>query len=229
MATIAQDVGAIARSIFQSVDTVSTGRQSYLRLLVAAIQKELGAPERKNRPAKPAKLAIEEIDKQLLAAQAVHSHNYETVLEVASEFVPAGTKDRKTELHRRGTFARTALSAVRRYVRAGNDITAIPAARVTKPMLETPDRGKSVPTPTKGRVERQSKALMASVIGLADADKPAAVEEIRLLMGQLADQLARMGITATRNAAEAASSQKFLRVGKTLFAPTDTQVIRAAA
>ena len=224
----------IARDVFQGLAASESGRASYLQLLVAEVQDALGAPRRKNRaPASTVrKLEPSETDAQLKALGEVHAKFYETVLHVAGDYVPAGTRDRPTALHKRANFARTALSAVRRWVRAGNDITTLAAAKVSKRELAVLAPAGAVRQETaqtlKSRAATQSKSLVATLMGLADTDKEAAVEEMQLVLGQLTSQLISMGVAATKDAALALSDHRPLRIGKTLFLPTTSQVLKAA-
>lgn len=213
-----QDVTSIAQAIFRATDDATAGRTTYLRTLLAATQAELGKKG-------------QEPPVQLAALKTVHERFYALVLDAAEPFVPKGTKDRAVALHARANFARTSLSALRGHVRAGGDLATLTPAKVTKASLKVragPARPLTVRR-WKIRAEAQSKALVATILGLADADKGAAVEEIQLVLGQLTSQLMAMGLVATKDALQSVGEHRPLRIGKTLFVPTDTQVIRQQA
>lgn len=214
-----QQVAEIAQSIFSAQSSIDTGRVSYLRTLIAATQDELN-----NKRGEPQAT-------QLKALSAVHERFYEIILKAAQSFVPKTQKDRAIALHARANFARTALSAVRAHIRAGEDIATLNAAKATKATLSRPpERIKPLSVKRwKLRAEAQSKALVSTLIGLADADKAAAVEEMQLVLGQLTSQLMAMGVLATKDAAQSIGEHRPLRIGKTLFVPTDTQVLRQRA
>lgn len=210
-----KQVSDIAESIFSAQAGIETGRVSYLRTLIAATQDELN-----HKKAEPPAL-------QFKALQTVHARFYDIILKAAQAFVPKTQKDRSTALHARANFARTALGAVRNHIRAGQDVVALNTSKVTKASLAKPAaRVKAISVKRwKTRAETQSKALVATLMGLADTDKAAAVEEMQLVLGQLTTQLVSLGVLATKDAAQAITEHRPLKVGKTLFMPTQTQVI----
>lgn len=174
-----KNVETISRAIMSADSKADEGRTNYLRSLVAAVQGQLE---------KGAEKAA-----QLAALREVNESYYEAVMGVAETFVPKHTKDRATLVHAKANFARTAASALRRYISGGNDAMALKAETVTKGLLRaragpTTPRQRSVRV-LRGQVERRSKALMSAILGLADSDKDAATEELQLLIGQLTEQL----------------------------------------
>lgn len=213
-----QDVTAIAQAIFRAADDATLGRTTYLRTLLSATQAELG----KRGQEQPVQLA---------ALKTVHERFYVLVMDAAEPFVPKGTKDRAVALHARANFARTSLSALRGHVRAGGDLATLSAAKVTKASLRV-RAGPARPLTArrwKIRAEAQSKALVATIMGLADADKAAAIDEIQLVLGQLTSQLVSLGVVSTKDAIESVGERRPLRIGKTLFVPTATQVLQQRA
>jgi hypothetical protein len=220
------DISKLAKAILDGEAQADTGRTSYLRTLVAVTQKELGA-EPRQRMSKADKLKAEGISEQLAALTTVHDRFYALVLEAAGKATPANAKDRATEVNRKTNFARTALYAVRSWIRAGHDVTALAAAKVTKAALAVKA---ATPKPQsvkriKARVERESKALVSSLMALADSDKGAAVAELNLLMNQVTAQLLALAGPPVADAAQAAREHKPLRIKKTVFMPTETQVL----
>ena len=212
-----QEVTAVAVEIFKATDLANSGRQTYLRILATAAQDALGHKKG------------QEFKAQMTALKSTHERFYALCMAAASDVVPKGTKERALELHKRCNFARTALSSLRNHVRAGGDICALQPSKLTKGALRRRD-GPTRPLNAgrlKSRAERESKRLVATLMGLADADKAAAVSEIQLVLGQLSTQLVQLGVVATKDAATAAADMKLLRIGKTLFMPTDTAVLRA--
>lgn len=225
----ASDIRALASTIVGATAEVITGRTTYLRALVATTQAELHATPRKNATAKPKHLKGSEIAAQLAALVAVHDRFYAAVLEACEEGLSG--KDKALELNRRSNFARTALYAVRSYIRAGHDITYVVAARTTKVTLAVsrPPRRASARS-LKSRMEARSKALMVTALELSDVDKVTAVAEIELLLGQLAAQLASLGVQSTRDAATSAKTGAPLAIRGRVFVPvSETQVIRQRA
>lgn len=228
-----EDVASVVESVLTANAEADAGRLSYLKILIATTQNELGGKPRiraSSGPGKAAKLKGEDIAIQLKALAAVNDRFYPVVTRVVVASIAPGTKDKGLEANRRTNFARTALSAVRLFIAAGNDITAVGLKTVTKASLAVrrppkPPSGQRL----KARAEAQSKTLVATLMELADADKSAAVEELQLLMGQVATQLVALGVAATKDAAQAMSEHRPYRIGKMLFAPTDTQLVRQQA
>lgn len=221
------DITAIATTVLSAAAADETGRSNYLKTLIATTQKALGG-EPRQRTGKATKLDDAATLEQLKALQEVHERFYAIVLKAAGDVVPSGTKDRGTQINRKSNFARTALSAVRGWVRAGNDITALAAKGATKASLAVEPATPRVPSPgaLKTRAEGESKRLVATLMALADADRKAAVEEMQLLFGQLADQMAALGIKPTRDMDQAMRENVPFRAKSTIFIPTATQVIR---
>lgn len=214
-----KDIAEITTAILTAAKDGETGRVTYLRTVIAATQEELGGKKG------------QEPKLQLAALSAVHERFYAVALEAAQPFVPKTQKDRGEALHGRLNFARTAVSALRGHVRAGGDLVTLSAAKATKRGLLKAAAPKRPLTPKRwhARAEAQSKALISTLMGLADADKGLAVEEIQLVMGQLSAQLVSMGLVATKDAMQSVGEHRPLRIGKTLFMPTQTQVIRQMA
>lgn len=224
-----EDVASVVESVLTANAEADAGRLSYLKILIATTQNELGGKPRVHA-GKAAKLKVEGIAVQLKALAAVNDRFYPVVTRVVLASIVPGTKDKGLEANRRTNFARTALSAVRLFIAAGNDITAVGLKTVTKASLAV-RRTPKPPSGTKikARAEAQSKTLVATLMELADADKAAAIEELQLLMGQVATQLVSLGVAATKDAAQAMSEHRPYRIGKMLFAPTDTQLVRQQA
>jgi hypothetical protein len=178
-----KDVDALTRSLLSAEQALSGGRTTYMRALIATTQKDLGVALRVRTPRKIPRLTPEETLVQMDALTATHERFYAVVLKVCAE---DGAKSR--ELNRRSNFARTALYAVRTWTRAGNDLTALAAGRVTKASLRVTGR-KSAKPPSparlRSRVERDCKRVMASILALAETDRDKARVEVRALLAQL--------------------------------------------
>jgi len=219
------DVEHVAQTIIQAAQAHEAGRGNYLRMLIATTQQALGVEPRKRQSGKQPKLDEDGIAKQLNALSDVHERFYAVVTKVVSAAVPTG-KDRALEINRKTNFARTAMSVVRRWIKAGNDLTALVPKAVTKAQLAVAATPRAISAQALAtKAERESKSLMATILGLVDADKGKAVEELQLLLGQITTQLVTLGVAATKDAAASYAEQRPLRIGKMLFAPTATQVI----
>jgi len=141
-----------------------------------------------------------------------------------------GGPDKAKRLNAMTNWARTALRDVRGYVRAGNDIRALAATKLTRNQL----RVKATPRPLgpaalRRRLVDRGKEMVAAALELIDIDPGAARAELELIMAQIATQVLNLSGRATKNAQEAASQHKPLRVRSTLFVPTETQVVRQTA
>lgn len=230
MTTIETTIRELTTGYIESITTIETTRVTYLKVLVEETQRELGAPIRKNN-ARPHKIAPEETARQLGALSTVHERFSVIVNEVVEKSladVPA--KERVAERNRRSNFARTAVYAVRLYVRAGKDLTALAPAKVSKSTLAVPVAPKTrSPRRLRTRVERASKAFVTALLELSESDKTAAIAELDTLIGIMANQLAALGVPMASDAKHAAAEHRPFQQGSTLFVPTQTTIIRQRA
>lgn len=223
----AAKIKTLTTDLLNATAAIDTGRVGYLRYLAGTTIAELGASIRINSTGRAPKVTPETLAKQLTALEAVHERFYAAVTEAASVDLPGPTL-RAKELNRRTNFARTAAGALRRWVKAGNDITSLVVAKVTKRSLAV-ERAVRPQTAArlKARTETTSKALVALVLDLSAVDKRAALEEIELLMGQLASQRIELGGAPTRSQQKAVDAGlPFRAKGHTFYPVTQTQVLR---
>jgi hypothetical protein len=218
-------IRAIAVKVFTAEGDADTGKIEYLRALAGDIQAELGGAPRQ-RSGKAARLSEEERAAHLEAVSKVNERFYGAVTEEARTRAGGGA-DKAKRLNAMTNWARTALRDVRGYVRAGNDIRALAASKLTRVQL----RVKTTPRPLgaaalRRRLVDRGKEAVAAALELIDTDPVAARAELELLMAQLATQLLNLSGRPTKDAQEAASQHIPLRVKSTLFVPTDTQVVR---
>lgn len=188
-----QDILDLATTVLAASQQSDTGRRNYLKTLVATAQKELGvAPRLRSTPGAD-KLDAEATKQQIAALNAVHERFYAIVTQVAQESVPVGTKDRGIEVNRRTNFARTALSAIRRWVRAGNDLTALAARSVTKAALaiDAPRRRRPTPAALSRRVRRDGKHLVSTFRLWVSQDQEQASAGLRALVDRLTSLMPR--------------------------------------
>lgn len=219
------DIISLAGGMLAGQTATDTIPRQYLRATVAVTIAALDAPQRQ-RSGKVVKIDEEEQARQLAALEKIIARFYPLVLKKYNDETPPGPK-RAEEINSKTNWARGAHRDVRNWIRAGHDLRTIAAARVIKATLAvTPKVRPASPLRLKRRVEGVSKDLVAGVMELATVDKAAAIAEIELLMGQLAGQLAELGVKATKDASEAVEKHQLLRVGKSVFFPTNTQVIQ---
>lgn len=181
IATVA-DVEKIAAAIIDGDIQVATSRGTYLKVLVASTQDELKSPPRQ-RSGKAPKLDAPGIAEHLVAFQSVADKFYAACMRVAQNTVPAPDT---AMIRSRTTFARSAASTVRGYIRAGNDIRALAAARTTKASLATPrKRRKASVAAMQKRAEKLAGELTAVCKSLEAADHGAAVQTMTPVIQQL--------------------------------------------
>lgn len=150
--------------------TVTIGmssRGTYLRILAAFVQASVTGKRG-----------------QMGALQKAHAEFYPSVL----RGVGGNTLDAK-ERERRGTFARTSLSTLRGFVRAGGDVRALDLATLTKSAL----RKVAAPAEAKDRAERSlsrsNGALLRAARRLARRDPARARELIQRAIEALREVL----------------------------------------
>lgn len=137
---------AQVEALAATVASGSSANGTYLRVLVAHAQRDIAA--------------LRKVTKQAVLAvvAGVHERLYLSVLKgVGDESVPM------PERQRRATFARTATSALRKFVLRGGDARKLELDTVTKAGLR--DYGRRVPTGT--RVQRSLQRSAAAVIRAA--------------------------------------------------------------
>lgn len=128
------DIAKLAGDIIDNTQRVESGRGTYLKALVATTRAALGA-EPRQRNGRAERLDAEAIAEHLKALDAVHLSFYAAVLQVAQNTVPDPDK---ALIRSRTRFAVSAASTLRGFIRAGNDVRALAAHKVTKAALATP-------------------------------------------------------------------------------------------
>jgi hypothetical protein len=184
------DIASIAKAYSSAISAGQGARGAYLRALIATTQHELGAKPRL-RTSHGDPLNKESIAAQLKALETVHARFYEVVLDNVE-----GTAD---ERNSRSNFARSAVSTVRAYVRAGNDLTLLAAARASKSALAAaspaPKRSKVVSVPVlRNRADKAVQALATLGDTLAKVDKAQAVEVLEQALSKITARLMAYGV-----------------------------------
>lgn len=215
------DIEDITRRRLSASIQASQSQDTYLKALTATTIVELGEKPRTRNTAKADALSPDEIRAHLVALENVHQRFYAIVLKAILEGPEELGRKRKTMAHRKATFARTSKTLLRAWIKAGHDIRALAAARVTKPMLirEIPDAPKPVAATMRRRALGLGDRLISLVGSAPKADKPAAVEALESVMQLLAYQMTEMGATiATRPEAAIRDGRPFKR-GSTVYWP----------
>jgi hypothetical protein len=188
------DVERIAAEIIDGMEQTANGRGTYLRMVVGTVQHDLGATPRL-RASSASRLPPEEIPAQLKALNAVHKRFYEAVYKVAQNSLP--TPD-KVEVKRRCTFARTAASTLRGWIRTGNDVCSLAAGRVTKYQLAVEHAKRPLTARALGnRAVALMKNLRVVARKLVSSDAAKAREFLTDAMDLLTGEMKKVGIAPT--------------------------------
>lgn len=215
-------IRSLTKSILAGENAAEGGKEQYLRSLVARTQKELGASERE-RTGKVARLGPDGIKEQMSALQVAHEAYYAGVLEECEAEVPKGTPERAKAVNGKSNWARTALYAVRNWIRSGRDITALAAGRVTKTNIKVEVKSTRIPSPQRltRRVEKGLTELIDEATQLAAVDKAAAVTQLEAAMAKIITTLTAIGGTAaTRDPVKAVAEHIPFRTKAGVFYPT---------
>lgn len=221
------DIKALAQQHQAAENTQTETRSTYLRCLVGTTQNELKASLQKGLPA------------QLRALKEVHGRFYAVVLEAVStgdvakgkNLHPEEQSRRALERNRRSNFARTAHAVLRAWLKTeGHDLLTLNASKVSRYQLmnetERPAINRRInPDAIRTRVEKLVSTVLEQARKLAEADPAAAREALDLVMQQIGKELIG-GAAVTNDAAIAIAEHRPLRVGKGMFWPTESQVIR---
>jgi hypothetical protein len=159
-----RQVETLTHSVVEGIRADST----YLRILVAHVKGRLGAPKRgRPSPQEPV------LDK-------VHSELYPFVLR------GVGPEDmEQTERFRLATFARTAASTVRFFIRYGGDVRTLDVATVTKGGLRKAVQGDSEDAGSSSPFSRARESILKQVKALASEAPEEAANEIAALIQEL--------------------------------------------
>lgn len=177
---------ANAAQVEQLAHNVAEGQMAdstYLRVTLAHMQSKLGRPRRGKQAAQEPVL------------DSIHEALYPSVLKGVG---PEGMD--QTERFRKATFARSAASTIRYFIRGGGDVRGIDVATATKSGLrkavqpETPaEEGE---TRNQKSFRKAGDAVLRSAQRLARGDPEDARERVDALMDQLQALLDELGAPA---------------------------------
>lgn len=200
------DVEALARQLIAGSQVPAT----YLRALIATTQSELGV-EPRQRSGKIGKIDADTIQLHLTTLESVHDRFYTIVLRVAQETY-RGARERNAATN----FARTALSTLRSWIKAGHDVRDLAAARASKGSLR-----RAVPRSRAGparrpkalmrRVETMTARLDAVVAEIPEANRGDVRPAIEAAIQKLASYLMAWGGPAVREPVVAAREHRPLK------------------
>lgn len=211
------DIRKLAEAILDGEATASEGRGTYLSALVATVQHELGS-EPRLRAATAPKLSEDDITAHLKALRTVYTRFHESVV--------AAVKSRMTRydadfVRSKTRFSVSAASTVRSYIKAGNDIRALAAGRVTKEGLATPRaRRKYTPESLQRRAQTLGEALVAVARNLHATNRALAADTLRPIFAELA-QAAGFTDNVTRDPDKAIAEHVPLHTRTGVLVPVD--------
>lgn len=211
------DIAALARAYSEALEASGSVRGHYLRALVATTQAELGSkPRLRTTGVDKATLDENAVKTQLTALEEVHGRFYQIVLDNVT-----GNAD---ERNRKSGFARSAMSTVRAYVRAGYDLTQLAAARITKAALASAVPIKRARVTSVAVLQRRADRTLATLYKIGDqlgkADKALAVEVLEAALAKLGAKLASLGGgTAVKDAKRAIRERVPLKTSTGTFYP----------
>ena len=184
VATEAQ-VESLAREQYTAVSQVAVANSTYLRVLIAGCQAELGT--RRRGPVKP--------EPQLGVLEKVHARFYAAVMRgvTTEDIAQDETLDRtergrrQLERNRRSGFARSAATTLRNYVRAGGDLRALEVDVVSKSDLQKFVASQASPDIDKFgmRIQRAEKSILNAIKQQARASPDAAAANLEALLERL--------------------------------------------
>lgn len=238
--TTPADIHDLTKERLNAIGTTNRSGTTYLRALLATTLDALGLEPRQRSQGHPPKMKPEDQKSQLAGLEATHTSFYEQVLKAIDETplteddIPkTGRTSPKAVKTRRANFARSAMSMLRGWVRAGRSLDALPPTKVTKWSLVihhgTKRQRALSPKRLAAKAVKQSKELVTTLLALSDVDKEVALREIQTTIGILSDQYVKLGAHATRDSAIAVAEQRPLKIKGTVFVPTATQIMRQQA
>lgn len=188
-AIIAANFMADAAQVERLAGQVVEGQSAdgtYFKVLLAHIQAKVGKPTRRMRRSGAEVEAMEHV------LEGIHADLYAAVLKgVGPDDLPMD------ERNRRATFARTAASTVRYFIRGGGDIRAVDVATATKGGLRKAVQPETPAPADETRVEKGFRLATDAVVKaaqrlLARGDPDVARERIEAAMDALEAVLAEL-------------------------------------
>lgn len=217
------DIRKLVRQGVNAEQGLASTRGLYFRTLIGTCQAELGADT-----------------DQLKALKALHKRFYPVVLEAvttpdiaaANHIAPEEKRRRALERNRRSNFARSAMGTIRRWLQvSGHDLRTLKPAKASKAQLEadTPKKAgsrKMVPEKAQERVRVVLERMLTMTRALADAAPEVARETLNEALNRIGQELFAGAVTPTTNPVVSTQERRPLRVGKAVFWPTESQILR---
>ncbi len=196
------DVEAMAKARQEGIDMEGQTQSTYLKVLVALAAHEIGgatAHLSRRRGKLATSLTPSEIATHINVLETINTRCYGAVTRAVvtrdierSEAVTQAEQSRRAlERNRRTNYARTAMSAVRAYVQAGQDIRDLDLRTVTKQRLREVAEQHSPPTEAEATARLLRAAGKAADRIVEEAEELAATDPVKAeqLLGLLVDKL----------------------------------------
>lgn len=218
-----EQIETLARLNLTGLQQTDNVRGSYLKVLVAGVQKAIG---------KPAARGARKLSEAAEVLAQVHERYYAAVLkgittpDVADD--ESLDRDARTarslERNRRSNFARSAKSLVNKFIDSGGDVMTINATTVTKTELQSFVLSMRQKLQATGvTLEHKAQLAMARIDEaareLADEDKEAAVTLVSETMAKLTNLLSELGRDFTTKTLVAVKEHRPLKLGEGMFWP----------
>lgn len=223
-----ETIEKLAATRFDSQALADRAQGAYFRVLLASVQRAVaGKPTLRARRGKIAPLTAPEIAVHLETFEKVNADLYAAVIrgsvtaDVAdSESLKADERrERSLARNRRTNYARTAASAIRGYIRAGNDVTRIPVGTATKGSLLRSGADATNTSP-QSKLERAASRLLKQLETFGTDDAAAAREVLQSTLARSADMLAKLGGKTTTKPDRAMAEHLPLKTSVGVFYPT---------
>jgi hypothetical protein len=230
------DIAALTETYVNSQDRATTVGSSYLKVLLAGVQRELGDGV-EMAPKKYTNLTPEAAAAQRAALNTVHDRYYAIVTRVAvtpdivddEDLVQEERAERALARNRRTNFARTAKSALMAWLKVNGDLTELPVLQTTKAQLWdlaagrlSDDMGDDAETAAGRRKLRLTlRRMLAHINEMVDggADPQEIAVEVEGALTELARVMAKLGRKPTTTPALAVREHRPFQTPAGMFWP----------
>lgn len=217
-----EQVETLARLNLSGLQQTDSVRGSYLKVLVAGVQKAM----------KPGARGARKLTEAVEVLAQVHERYYNAVLKgiTSPDVADDESLDREIrtarslERNRRSNFARSSKSLVNKFVDSGGDIMTINATSVTKAELQSfvlSMRQKLAATGVtlEHRAQLAMTRIEEAARELADEDKDAALSVVSETMAKLTNLLSELGRDFTTKTLVAIKDHRPLKLNEGMFWP----------
>lgn len=223
----------MARDQYAAAESQNRIATTYFRVLIATTQAQL-----LGKPVLRVRVSGAGLDTmaQLKVFEEVNEGLYHAVLRGITtpdlehqDNLSAAEKSRRAkERNRRSTFARSAASTLRKYIKTGGDLRRLSIVSVTKNGLTAslPASGAPAEGQAQRRARRAATTLLTVVEGLAADDRGQATQLIQEAMDSLAATAARLAGRPTDKPAKAVADHRMLTTPAGMFWPVTLEEIR---